>query len=318
MLFLLISRFYDTNINHFLQLEINVIWKVLRKLLNSESDAKVCLLIAAHDASRADSMWRIQLLKKIFGIDNVYIGKIPEGLTFDKYADLSEMMQWKPNMSMVSPFDFNYTCSPEDSSSYAELIARVKKDACFDAVKKGVLFIDRIKGRQLFDKKTGRKLRDLFTERDPSTRVTTFDGLSLDEQMSLVRESHTIVGVHGAALTNIIFADRNSRVFEISFRRYWCCDPVCKDHMTGKLRYEDECSNRTKHPYHKADYRNLSVAFGLMYTEVQNEGCEGFGNENPISLAKIYVDGEALLSQVFGAAEKYYTNYPTDRNQYIL
>ena len=68
---------------------------------------------------------------------------------------------------------------------------------------------------------------------------------------------------------------------EVSFRRYWYCDPVCECHYSGQCAYKTDCQNRNKVInkssydekkykliYHKAEYYNLSQLFGIGYKEI--------------------------------------------------
>lgn len=266
-----------------------------------------------HDPERADSVWRVEFLMKLLGDkDLLHIGSLPVGIQFEKTIDISHHLKWNAEGPMVDPFNFAYECKDEDSRLYAEMVARVNVNKIVRDKK--TLFIDRPQGRRLLDKVTGRELKDVLLENVDSLEITTFQGLTLEEQMAKVASAHTIIGAHGAALTNIIFAEPGTRVLEVSFRKYWHCDPVCYKHMIGEIPYEEPCSKKTSRPYHKADYRNLAVAFGLLYSEVENEGCRDFLNDNPINVSAMYVDAAKIIKLL----SVVYETCPLDKNNYIL
>ena len=303
---IIVSRFSDTNINHFLQLEINAIWRTRQRFPNSSAG----VLLLSHDPDRIDSQWRVEFLKRLFSQSSVFIKSLPpESLKNTTFIELPPFSWAAPASSihysgpMVNPFDFNYGYMKDDSDIYIDMISKVKhgiRDSSSTESNRRILFIKRTGSRLLFDAASGRPLEDVFMDHfgEKNIVVTTFEGMSLEQQIEIISTANTIVGAHGAALTNIVFAEPGSRVFEVSFRRHWCCDPICESHMNGSIEYDQECPRKTQLPYHKADYRNLAIAFKLDYNEVQNSGCHGFVNNNPINVLKMFVDANDLVHRI--------------------
>jgi hypothetical protein len=86
--------------------------------------------------------------------------------------------------------------------------------------RKRLIYIDRsAPTRQL---NNAREVRKWFVER--GWDVIDPGELSLDEQITLFSEAHAIVGTHGAALTNLLWAPPNTRILELmpSKRRNGC------------------------------------------------------------------------------------------------
>lgn len=71
----------------------------------------------------------------------------------------------------------------------------------------------------------------------PSVRRAYFEGVSLSEQAALVRRSHLLVGVHGAALANVVFASVGTTLLELFPYSYY---PVLFEEFANwyGLRYD--------------------------------------------------------------------------------
>jgi hypothetical protein len=230
--------------------------------------------------------------------------------------------KFKIGQPLADPFRFD-TVPSQDSRDLADSMVSKLNIEFPENSQKIILFIVR--------RGTNRFLRDSFTERpledvvrehlSPKDRsrfvVTSFEAMSFEEQLSLTSRADVIVGAHGAALTNIIFAQKGTRVIEISLRSIFMCDPVCKGHLDKTFK-DCECCRSDRPYYHKADYKSLSDVFGLKYIEVPT--CRGgsyFTNENPLSIVDLYVDAGELCEVISGgvtpphsAAAQQQTHHP--------
>ena len=304
---LIASSFRDTNINHFLSIEIHAIWRALNAL-DADEFARAGVLLAWHDDAIHDSRWRVDLLR-VLAPRGVFFGAPPPpGVA--RIVTLPEFT-WQPlrhlSCPMVSPFRFDFEVAAEDArlfdglaqrvrSHFLEKLGRREDDGDDDAPIK-VLLLTRKDTRVLVDVESGKPLQDVFVELLPpelraGCRVTSYSG-ELEEQVVETLDADVVIGVHGAALTNVIFAKPGARVFEVSFRNHWHCDLVCARHRDGTLGLDEKCAD-VDIAYHKADYRNLCVAFGKRHCEVPALGGGPYVGANPISWGRVLVDARAL------------------------
>ena len=150
-------------------------------------------------------------------------------------------------------------------------------------------------------------------------KSTSFDNTSFEEQAEFLKDVKILIACHGTAFTNLFLLPKNSTIMEVSFRRYWFCDPVCENHYTGEWAYKSDCHNRNKVInkysfdekkrkliYHKAEYYNLSQLFGIGYKEILIEDANGYFNDNtntndinnPINLTNIYIDTNDVINKI--------------------
>ena len=150
-------------------------------------------------------------------------------------------------------------------------------------------------------------------------KSTSFDNTSFDEQAEFLKDVKILIACHGTAFTNLFLLPKIATIMEVSFRKYWFCDPVCDCHYTGKCTYKTDCENRNKVInkytfdekkekliYHKAEYYNLSQLFGIGYKEILIEDANGYFNDNtntndinnPINLTNIYINTNAVINKI--------------------
>ena len=145
-------------------------------------------------------------------------------------------------------------------------------------------------------------------------KTTSFDNASFEEQAEFLKDVKILIACHGAAFTNLFLLPKNASIMEVSFRRYWYCDPVCNCHVTEKCPYKKDChtvsdshhyNKKTKKlDYFKGDYYNLSQLFGIGYKEILIEDASGYfknpGDKdyNPINLTNIYIDTNAMIDKI--------------------
>jgi hypothetical protein len=299
---LVVSRFKDNNINHFLTLEIHAI---LREVAKIKKDEFVGLLLTWNDETVIPARWRLAFFQRLFP-DKVFLRK--EDVPWSKVVNAIEPppYSWNSHIQgscsrpIVDPFSFETPPIPvKDKELFRLMIGTVMQNAGISYTTETpiILFIvRRNNNRALLDSDTNRPLEDVFRENlapcdAKRLVVTSFESMTFDEQVSLVARADTIVGAHGGALTNIVFARPGTDVFEISLRRIWMCQPMCERHAKGILTDETPCSPDKPAPYyHKADYRNLAKAFGLNYHEVVTDrGGSYFTNGNQLSVGHLYL-----------------------------
>ena len=145
-------------------------------------------------------------------------------------------------------------------------------------------------------------------------KTTSFDNVSFEEQAEFLKDVKILIACHGAAFTNLFLLPKNASIIEVSFRRYWYCDPVCQCHVSGQCPYKKDChtvsdshhyNKKTKKlDYFKGDYYNLSQLFGIGYKEILIEDAsEYFKNPgdkdyNPINLTNLYIDTTKMIEQI--------------------
>ena len=145
-------------------------------------------------------------------------------------------------------------------------------------------------------------------------KTTSFDNATFEEQAEFLKDVKILIACHGAAFTNLFLLPKNASIMEVSFRKYWYCDPVCQCHIIAQCPYKKDChtvsdsqhyNKKTKKlDYFKGDYYNLSQLFGIGYKEILIEDASGYfknpGDKdyNPINLTNIYIDTNAMIKHI--------------------
>ena len=202
---------------------------------------------------------------------------------------------------LVDPHQF--LCYPT-SSMWRAMVRRilVRHECCSEADQlTDVVFVKRLSSRILLDSGSINPVELLLERacraRNLSFQVAAFEQMSPLDQIALMRQTRLLVGVHGAGLTNLVFLQDFATVLEIDFFKYWSCDPVCQDHLSGRIPFRQKCKHAK--PYHKADFHNLAGMFGKNYESLSIDGVMGRTDVNPISVTHVLVDGEQLINKCF-------------------
>jgi hypothetical protein len=145
-------------------------------------------------------------------------------------------------------------------------------------------------------------------------KTTSFDNASFEDQAEFLKDVKILIACHGAAFTNLFLLPKNATIMEVSFRKYWYCDPVCQCHVSAQCPYKKDChtvsdshhyDKKTKKlDYFKGDYYNLSQLFGIGYKEILIEDASdyfknpGDKDYNPINLTNLYIDTNAMIDKI--------------------
>ena len=322
----IVSHFYDSNINHFFTLEINAIHRAIQSCAATHSVVRVVLV--ANAADRRVQQWRASFVRAMLASPELlYVddGAMMSPEEFDRDFGPAnndvvalEKFTWSPprdgteNGPFVEAFDFGYVPSDETRRRLSELratvVGRILSSRDLSPPRDTILIVVRSNTRVAYDvrardKRLEEYVRESLRGKSESllSRIRILsdaDGCPFERQVELFATARCIVGVHGAALTNVVFADPRATLIEISFRKHWYCDPLCARHQSGECAYAERCGSTLGRPYHKADYRNLAVARGLSYVEVDTLDGDTFESDNHISVRKLYVDGEDVVSKI--------------------
>jgi len=299
----IVSHYSDIgNIFHIFAKEVLAIWEVYSEQGLSHKNTTIVLKNYKDDVV---NRWRVALLKSLF--KNVLIGGFDKK---DRYRVIIDILHDKHNKWMFDPFVFKKI---PKSPSCIEMAGRVKKSQnTYGIVAAQVGFVYRKHNRMLFDHATKQPAHLVLGEKLEKKGIpfiaVDLDNASFAQQAGFLKDVEVLVAVHGAAFTNMFLLPKNAAVFEVSFRRYWFCDPVCERHVTGECDYKKDCFNR-KDPeknlyYHKADYHNMSQLFDIGYQEILLEDANGYfktaeeSDYNPINLRNLFVDTDAVVAQI--------------------
>ncbi|WP_186571034.1 glycosyltransferase family 61 protein [Synechococcus sp. PROS-U-1] len=278
------------NIFHVFALEVNRVFQLIVE--DIESDWAVLI----HSSHRL--IWRGFVLS---GLVPVFCNasEIDRDYVFVQLPPL-DSGSW-----LVDPHQF--LCY-RSSSIYRAMVRRILiRHGCLSAPDQliDVVFVKRLFSRILLDSASMKPIEALLDKacRDLglSFRVASFEDMAPLEQVALMRQTRLLVGVHGAGLTNLVFLQDSATVFEVDFRKYWSCDPVCKDHFSGRISFREKCSDAK--PYHKADFHNLAGLFGKNYDSLSIDGVMGRTDVNPISVAHVLLNGDLLINKCFQLLE---------------
>ena len=307
---IIVSHFDDTNINHFMTLEIHAIFRVISKLKRQGvRDIRVCLTRTSRDPSA--QRWREGFVRALLASPDLLANAVDADSSDSTLV--IDRLTWFPrseddNGPIVPPFHFEYSPKFETvdmmrSMSEAVVAASLSTSQNPPRItSKKVLVVVRSTSRIAFDLLTRTRLEDYVKSNAPNdVRVETIsdsNNPTFEDQVRAFSSADCIVGVHGAALTNVVFARPGATLIEVSFRKHWHCDPVCPAHRSGALAFVEPCGTNVARPYHKADYRNLAIAKGLVYVEVDALDAGSYASDNPISLDSVYVDGDRVIRAI--------------------
>lgn len=128
-----------------------------------------------------------------------------------------------------------------------------------------------------------------------------FETMTPEEQYEVCSKAVVFISAHGAGCTNCLFTPQDCPLIEINFRKHWYCDPVCQDHISGKVSVNEKCNGilqYNKH-FHKADYHNLCCLIGKPYIEIEaTRYGGGFTSINPISKEKVFLNGNDISEAI--------------------
>jgi hypothetical protein len=294
------STIQDNNIFHFLALEIKTLWDFISR--NNAVDYHVVL--THYNADSPAHRWRRALIE---GLCKKVYDEASGSISAADYDNA--IMDF--NLQYKGPFleSFRYIDYPINNS-LLEMSRHIKNyhlNVGWEAdTPEGVLLIQRKVGsRLLCDAADGSPLENTLGEalkaRGIPFKCCNFDTMSFYDQLRAVHSAKWIVAAHGAAETNIIFANTGATLIEINMRLHWWCDPVCTKHLSGEIPFEKKCNGGLKHhpTYHKADYHNLCKMLGCRYKEITPAGYKGrFLDTNPISKEIILVDCAQIVDAI--------------------
>lgn len=143
---------------------------------------------------------------------------------FKKYSTNILSIKNKPNN--IPTVQYHERCLNDT------LIKKVKKTLMLDFVKQkqeNCIFIKR-KNRKI---KNEKEVLNIFENKiKTNIKKIDFEDLSFDEQRKICNSSKIMIGVHGAGLTNLMFMEDSSKIFEIDpfDWEYYC---GCKEKHSG-------------------------------------------------------------------------------------
>jgi hypothetical protein len=314
--YIIVSHFNDnSNIYHIFACEIMVIWN------ESKGNPDTIIVLKNYVKNNLNN-WRLSLLKSIY--KNVYIHNIPSNNDFSKDFHKKYIIKNILNTKYYKFLNesFKFIKIPK-SQHYIKMANIIKHNIHMKNNIKGntVAFIYRTNNRILYDSESKELIQNILSRELKKLNIpfktANFDNASFEEQSEFLKDVKILIACHGAVFTNLILLPQNASIIEVSFRRYWYCDPVCACHVSGKCSYIEDCHNRNNSInkyriaektgdliYHKADYYNLSQLFGIRYNEILIEDANGYfknpGDKdyNPINLTNIYIDTNTMIDKI--------------------
>ena len=68
---------------------------------------------------------------------------------------------------------------------------------------------------------------------------------TIEDISRFIKDKKIIISVHCSDLINLCLLPYNATIIEITSSKHWYCDPVCKDHLSGNKKYNEDCNNRS-------------------------------------------------------------------------
>jgi len=202
---------------------------------------------------------------------------------------------------LIHPFQFiRYQPSSFYRAMVEQILVRNECSSTSDELI-DIVFIKRLSSRILLDLDTIKPFENLLEkackDQGLSLRVASFEVMTPFEQIALMRKARLLVGVHGAGLTNLVFLKDSAAVLEVDFLKYWSCDPICQDHFSGRIPYQQKCSHAKT--YHKADFYNLAGLFGKNHSSISIDDVRERIDANPISVKYVLINANRLIDKCF-------------------
>lgn len=307
----IVSHYSDiTNIFHIFSQEVLALWNESKSNINT-------IVVLKNYKNNNVNKWRLGLLKSLF--KKVYTGKVPKKLLNGKFKVIN-VLNNKYNKWLTTPFSFKKTAKSRRYIKMANIVKKKQKTYGEKAV--AVAFVYRKNNRRVYDYESKELVHVLLkrTCKDLSIpfKSACFDNMSFAQQAKFMKNVKVLISPHGAALTNLFMLPQGATIFEISFRKYWFCDPVCDCHVSGKCAYTQDCHTRVheivkgvnnlkteittgRAVYHKADFYNLAQLFGVKFNEIALMDAKGFFKTpeakeyNPINLYNLYIDYQTFI-----------------------
>ena len=146
---------------------------------------------------------------------------------------------------------------------------------------------------------------------------------NINDIANFVKDKQILISPHWHDLTHLILLPDDATIIEKTYSKHWYCDPVCKDHLSGKIPYDKDCNNRTsildfgnnnykintgfnltnsELYYHKADYHNLALVCCKNWIEFQLDYGKDYvldkGNYNPVYINELYINTNKLIDVI--------------------
>ena len=302
-----ISRFHGSNISHVLHQEI-----LRLSQLDLGELGKSRLFIVEDNIrqvlDRHRQKWRQFVLSNIFS-EVEYISKRDTG-QIEKPCEII----------IKSAYDCHAFIDYQPCVEFMQLIDLIKDNVNANNPEQYYVLLSQRKAgdRYLIDSDTNLPLQDYLSsalcELNIPFKSCEFSSLTPKKQVEICGGAKIFIGAHGAGNTNLVFTPDQCHIMEFNFRKHWFCDPLCNQHFSGELAYNERCGGElTFKPYfHKADYSNLSRLLNKPYTELEIEKYEGVirfirkhRRRNPICRRQLYVDGKKLIGAIKEISPEY-------------
>ena len=91
------------------------------------------------------------------------------------------------------------------------------------------------------------KLKGIGNKTDLSRYYEAYDmdDKTIEDIAKFIKDKKIIISVHCSDLISLILLPPDASIIEITGSKHWYCDPVCKDHLSGKKAYDEDCGNRS-------------------------------------------------------------------------
>ena len=71
------------------------------------------------------------------------------------------------------------------------------------------------------------------------------DDKTIEDIAKFIKDKKVLISAHCSDLISLILLPPDASIIEITGSKHWYCDPVCKDHLSGKKAYDEDCGNRS-------------------------------------------------------------------------
>ena len=263
---LYISTCCDINIFHIYQMEILEIQRLLDKGIQIHH-----LLLTNFDPNLQVHEWRVHILQ--FLVKNIYVNNNHIKHAIVKNAPREVCCLFHPIMLQVH-FKWTKYCTPvtiqdKPNINMIRFFEYLKQQMSINCNLKDIIFVNRKNARKVLDLATKQPLENILSKAGIVCKY--FEDLTANEQCKFISQAKIFISPHGSGLTNMIFTHPNCKNVEISYRKYFFCDPICEKHRNETLLLKEDCFTKT--PFYKYDYFHQARLLNKQHYEYMADDC---------------------------------------------
>lgn len=288
--YLYINTSFDRNIWHVFVQEILEIGRLLDKNVVIDN-----MLLCNYNENSSIDKWKLNILQYL--VKNIYVALESKNINNKIVKSIPrETIFYQPVMLQIH-FQWINCWTPTNYIKYNNMfnfIEYLKQKMNIKCELKYIKFINRRKSRTVYDINTKQPIE--YELKKYGIKCAYFEDLSPEEQINFVKDAKILISPHGAGLTNLIFTHPNCIISEITFRKYFYCNPVCDKHISGMLPIHQNCG--TGNVFANYDFINLCKLLGKKHIELEPDSFDKISSSRGVLGRDILMNVNNMLQNI--------------------